>query len=104
MEQQKLPWLTAAVIAVVTCAAIPCAKAAGFADSGVTCYSWNGGNYSSGSFSKCSDAWVVAAKPAPVVPAPLAAPPTVTPVMIPMTCAPPPKPVLHKKKPAPVKC
>jgi hypothetical protein len=71
-----------------------------------TCYSWEGGHKSAGSFHKCGPRWVAAAKPQPT-PAPFAAPPTAAPVMVPMqSCAPPAvkKPVLKKKKRPPLKC
>jgi hypothetical protein len=83
----------------------PMVSAFGSFDSGDTCYSWNGGHKSAGSFSKCSTPVIIAIAPAPT-PAPLAAAPTPNPVMVPMqTCAPPPKATRHivKKKPA-VKC
>jgi hypothetical protein len=95
-------------IALALALAVPfMASAGGFApltmsDPGETCYTWTGGNFSAGSFSKCSPTIVLAA----VTPAPLAAPPTANPVMVPMqTCAPPPKPHhrIVKKKP-PAKC
>ncbi len=79
-----------------------------FAGADTTCYSWNGGNFSAGSFSKCRTDVIVAAAPKPVavtVPAPVALAPS--PVMMPISCAPPPKPVIkhkHKPKPKPQKC
>ena len=80
------------------------ALASGFApltmgDTGETCYSWEGGHKSAGSYSKCSPAVVVAKLPPPVV-----ASPVMMPMSAPVTCAPPPKPVLrhHKPKPKPV--
>jgi len=86
----------------VLCGAV---QAQGFADE-PTCYSWNGGHKSAGSFSKCPQPFVVAKAPAPppapvVVPAPVvqALPPVVQ-----QTCAPPPKPVIKPKRKAPVKC
>lgn len=95
-------------IALALALAVPfMASAAGFAplsmsDTGETCYTWEGGRGSAGSFSKCSPSVVIAQAPAP-----LSAPPTVNPVMVPMqTCAlPPAKPHrrIVKKKP-PVKC
>ena len=97
-----MKYLAALVVAVFASGA----SAQGFVDS-PTCYSWEGGRGSAGSFSKCSPELMAAAKPAPkVVPAPLAAPPTANPVMVPMqqTCAPPPKPVVKKKRPPPPKC
>lgn len=85
------------------------AYAAGFApfslaDSGETCYTWTGGNYSAGSFSKCSPVVVVAqASPARVVaPAPLAAAPVCPPQI---TVIPEPhKPRILRKRPPPAKC
>ena len=49
------------------CLALPIAfplgaKAQGFVDE-PTCYNWEGGHKSAGSFSKCGPRWVVAAKP-----------------------------------------
>jgi hypothetical protein len=83
------------------------AYAQGFADNGMgTCYSWNGGNHSSGSFVKCN-AELQPAKKAAVAPAPLAAAPS--PMMMPMQSCPPVvvpqrKPKVMKKRPPPVKC
>jgi hypothetical protein len=80
------------------------AHAQGFADSTGTCYSWNGGNHSSGSFIKCNGPDL---KPAPqrvaaVLPAPQIAP---SPIMAPqVSCVPPPKPVVKPKRKAPLKC
>jgi hypothetical protein len=54
------------------------AHAGGFAslrlsDSGETCYSWNGGNFSAGSFSKCQPSVeVVVLQPVAPPPAPMA--------------------------------
>lgn len=66
-----------------------------------TCYSWEGGHKSAGSFSKCGPVWVTAkakpAPPAPVVtpiPTPQAAP---VPLATPVACTPPPKPILKKR-------
>ncbi len=79
------------------------ASAQGFApmrmsDPGDTCYTWTGGNFSAGSFSKCQPTIVIAAAPAP-----LSAPPVASPVMVPMQSCPPPPPKatrhLIKKKP-----
>ncbi len=86
----------------ILCGAV---HAQGFNDQ-PTCYSWEGGHKSSGSFSKCpgsippAPVKVAAAAPAaPVVPAPIvqAAP-------VQQTCAPPPKPVIKPKRKPPVKC
>ena len=65
------------------------AKAEGF-DAQTTCYTWNGGDKSSGGFAKC-DTWVVAEKKV--------APPPPTPVMmpvVPMQSCPPPEPKATK--------
>ena len=81
------------------------ANAQGFADNTGTCYSWNGGNHSSGSFVKCNGPDM---KPAPqrVVAAPVPTPQIApSPIMAPqVTCAPPPKPVVKPKRKAPLKC
>lgn len=72
-----------------------------------TCYSWNGGNYSAGSFNKCGPRWVAPAKPAPkVVATPVASPQIApSPIMMPqVSCAPPPKPLVKPKRKPPVKC
>jgi len=42
-----------------------------FASGDSTCYSWNGGNYSAGSFTKCTPVVLVQAKPSPPVAAPV---------------------------------
>ena len=83
------------------------ASAQGFGslDAGDTCYSWEGGHKSAGSFSKCQPniRVVVQAPPAPVAVAPQIAP---SPIMMPMTCAPEPKATRHivrKRKPV-AKC
>jgi hypothetical protein len=72
----------------------------GFVGSDTTCYNWNGGNFSAGSFSKCRTDVIVAAAPPPapvVVPAPAPSP-----IMMPMqSCPPPPVPVHRKYKPKP---
>ncbi len=97
-------------VALALMLAMP-AFAQGFAplrlsDTGDTCYSWQGGNFSAGSFSKCQPVVVIAA--APVVPAPLAAAPTPAPVMMPMQSCPPTavprKPIIKPKRKPPVKC
>ncbi len=76
-----------------------------FAGADTTCYSWNGGNFSAGSFSKCRTDVVMAAAPPP---APVAVPAQqVAPVVIQQSCAPPPAPVLKPKgkpRPKPLKC
>jgi hypothetical protein len=74
------------------------AHAQGFTDDPV-CYSWNGGNFSAGSFSKCTHNPPAVAAAAP--PAPLPPPVVQSPIMMPMS-APPPKPVFKpKRKPKP---
>jgi hypothetical protein len=68
-----------------------------------TCWSWNGGNHSSGSFIKCTPEMRAAAKQvAATIPAPLAAQPQPGMVMVPMA----PLPMVHhlqprKRKPKP---
>lgn len=83
------------------------ANAQGFVDE-PTCYSWEGGHKSSGSFSKCSQPWVVAKAPAPSPPAPVVAAPVVQSTVCPpqITVMPEPKkPIIKRKpKPAPLKC
>jgi hypothetical protein len=80
-----------------------CSYAGGFVDE-PTCYSWNGGHKSAGSFSKCQpelQAWVKPPAPPPVaVPAVVTAPPVVhaSPIMMPQS-HPPAKPIVKKKKP-----
>lgn len=84
------------------------ALAGGFApltmsDTGETCYAWEGGHKSAGSYSKCGPVVVIAA--APKLPPPVVASPIMMPMSAPVTCAPPPKPVVTKKrhyKPKPV--
>jgi hypothetical protein len=83
------------------------ASAQGFANNDMgTCYSWNGGNHSSGSFIKCNPELQPIKKA--VVPAPLAAAPTPAPMVVPMQSCPPievkPRPKVMKKRPPPVKC
>ena len=69
-------------------------------DTRTSCYTWNGGNFSSGGFAQCdTNVAIVAEKPKPIPPAPAIAP---SPVLMPMqTCAPPPKATHHivKRKP-----
>jgi hypothetical protein len=81
--------------------------AQGFVDE-PTCYSWEGGHKSAGSFSKCPQPWVVKkvaapAPPAPVVAAPVlqsnVCPPQITVIPEPRK----PKPII-KRKPKPVIC
>lgn len=74
-------------------------------DDGGPCYSWQGGNYSAGAFTRCPQPWIVQAPVRAVaapVPTPQIAP---SPIMMPMTCAPAPRPHhrIVKKKPVP-KC
>lgn len=93
--------MKAAALAIMALAGL--AQAQGFVDE-PTCYAWNGGAKSSGAFSKCSRGWVAAPKPAPVaqLPTPTIAP---SPILAPqVSCAPPPKPVVHRRKPVPRKC
>jgi hypothetical protein len=82
---------------------VPFGASAQFTDH-TTCYSWNGGNHSSGSFIQC-DTYKVAEKRSAPLPAPVVQSPVMMPMAAPVTCAPPPKPVLHKKRrPPPPKC
>jgi len=89
-----------------------CSYAGGFVDE-PTCYSWNGGHKSAGSFTKCNpelQAWVKPAPP-PVVAAPAAVPAPVvvpavapTPLMMPTCVNPVPPysvPLKPKHKPRP---
>ncbi len=88
--------------AILLALAVPLAASAnGFAplmltDEGESCYTWSGGNFSAGAFSKCSPTIQVSV----VTPAPLAAPPP-NPVMVPMSCPPLPqphhKPIVRRK-------
>lgn len=94
-------------LAFLLALALPLGAVAQMVDEPV-CYSWEGGHKSAGSFSKCGPRWVIAAKPAAVVPAPLAAAPTPAPMMVPMQSCPPvavphKKPIV-KRKPKPVQC
>lgn len=82
------------------------ASAQGFVDPGPVCYSWEGGHKSSGSFSRCNPELqpakpraVVQALPPPVLPSPV-----MMPQSAPITCAPPPKPLVKHKRPPPKKC
>jgi hypothetical protein len=84
------------------------AHAAGFApmrlsDSCDTCYRWEGGSKSAGSFSKCQPAVEVVVL-TPLMPPPVQPSPVMMPLAAPVTCAPPPKPIVRKRKPAPPKC
>jgi hypothetical protein len=78
------------------------AAAQGFTDE-PTCYNWEGGHKSAGSFSKCGPRWEAPVKKAPLPP-PVVTSPVMMPMAAPVTCAPAPKPVLKKKRPAPKKC
>jgi hypothetical protein len=92
-------------IALALVGSVAGASAAGFApltptDTGETCYTWEGGHKSAGSYSKCNPTVVIVA--APVVPAPLAAPPTPNAQMVPMQSCPPiakphHKPIVKRK-------
>lgn len=78
------------------------ASAQGFGAAEPTCYSWNGGYKSSGSFSKCNpDLRPAQPKPRIVAQpiAPLPAPVLQSPILMPQS-APAPKPVV-KRKPKP---
>jgi hypothetical protein len=82
------------------------ANAGGFTDE-PTCYSWNGGHKSAGSFTKCNtelQAWVKPHVPAPA-PVAQAAPVQAPPIMMPACIHPPATPVplkpKHKHKPKP---
>ncbi len=85
----------------------PKAHAQGFDDQ-PTCYSWEGGHKSAGSFSKCTR-WEVAKAPVAPPPAPVVVPP---PVMQNVVCPPQvilePVPQKHKapikRRPPPPKC
>lgn len=81
--------------------------AQGFVDE-PTCYSWEGGHKSAGSFSKCGPAWVTAKAPAPAPAPAVVASPVVSPqapIMMPLVnCAPTPKKPVIKRKPKPPKC
>lgn len=86
----------AAAVGLLAYSSFSGAHAQGFADE-PTCYSWNGGHKSAGSFSKCSH-WVVqAAAPAPapvVVPAPVV---QAAPVQVMQSCPPPERPPIVRK-------
>lgn len=68
-------------------------------DSGTPCYSWNGGNFSAGSFSQCNQSVIPPARPRPPAPVALPAPVAQSPILMPMS-VPPAKPVI-KAKPKP---
>ncbi len=96
-----------AAIAIASLFAPRAAHAQGFVDE-PTCYSWEGGHKSAGSFSKCSQPWVVAKAPAPppapvVVPAPVMQS-TVCPPQIILEPEPKKAPIKRKPRPAPLKC
>ena len=98
--------LAAATWGVIGLLGVAVARAQGFQDE-PTCYSWNGGDKSSGSFGKCNPVWVVPAKKTapPAVQTSMVATPVV-PVCPPqITVIPEPKkaqPV--KRKPKPLTC
>jgi hypothetical protein len=78
-------------------------SAQGFTDE-PTCYSWEGGHKSAGSFHKCGPRWETPRKAAPL-PAPVVQSPIMMPMAAPVTCVPPPKPVVTKRKHKPLpKC
>lgn len=79
------------------------AMAQGFVDPGPTCYEWSGGHKSAGAFSRCNPELQPAAKKVAPLPPPVQPSPVMMPMSAPVTCAPPPKPVLHKAKPRPKK-
>lgn len=65
-----------------------------------TCYTWQGGNFSAGAFTKCTPPWIIV-KEQPKVAA-LPPPPAPSPVMMPMQSCPPvakPKHHIIKRKP-----
>ncbi len=67
-----------------------------------TCYGWNGGNFSAGSFSQCRTDMVAVPAPKPIPVTPVALAPS--PIMAPMSCPPiaePAKPKVYKPKPKP---
>ena len=77
-----------AALAIAMLLAVGAAQAQGFVDE-PTCYSWEGGHKSAGSFTKCGPRWEVAKAPAPApTPAVVA-----TPVMQSTVC--PPQFILH---------
>jgi hypothetical protein len=92
--------LGVAAWAALGAAWVSTAHAQGFVDEPV-CYSWNGGHKSAGSFSKCEHWVVVAPRPVPAVapPTPVVAAPIMP--MVQQTCAPPPRPVIRRHRPAP---
>jgi len=95
--------------AIAFALAVPlAASAAGYpplslSDSGDTCYTWEGGRGSAGSFTKCSPQVSVASAPK-ALPPPVLPSPVMMPQSAPISCAPPPKPVFKKKHKPPVKC
>jgi hypothetical protein len=72
------------------------AHAQGFTED-TNCWTWHGGKASSGAYTHCAGPLLVQAKPA--APPPVQASPIMMPMAAPVSCAPPPKPVLHKKRP-----
>ena len=94
-------------LVVLLLMAVAGAHAQGFQDE-PTCYSWEGGRGSAGSFSKCGPAWVTAA---PAKPAVVAAPIVQAAPIQSTVCPPqiilqpePKKPVKRKPKPPPKIC
>ncbi len=108
----KAIFALALVVAMLVLAALtmfaPKAHAAGFNDE-PTCYSWEGGHKSSGSFTKCPSGIPAApTKVAAAQPAPIVVPP---PVMQTQVCPPqvilepePKKAIKRKPRPVPQKC
>jgi hypothetical protein len=92
-----------ALLAMVALSGV--AHAQGFATSDTTCYSWNGGNFSAGSFSKChTDNWPVAVAQAKLPP-PVQPSPIMMPQSAPVSCVPPPRHIVKRKpKPKAVEC
>lgn len=87
-----------AIVIGAGCLLVKAVHAQGMEDS-PTCWSWNGGNHSSGSFIKCTPEMKAAAKAvAATIPAPLAAQPQPQMVMVPLKPMPP---VVPKRKPKP---
>lgn len=80
------------------------ASAQGFQDE-PTCYSWEGGHKSAGSFSKCGPRWETAKKAAPPAPAPaVVAAPVVQSVVCPAATPVPKTQIVKPKRKPPVKC
>ena len=81
------------------------ASAQGFVNE-PTCYSWNGGNFSAGSFSKChNDVIAIATPKAAPLPPPVQPSPIMMPQSAPVSCVPPPRHIVKRKpKPKAVEC